>query len=192
MRQFVLQMKWSVCITIALTTLLVLVNQHVNALVLQAYQRNDPVEVDRLLGSYRAFTNGEEGSERSLVTVSSAHGQTEMLRVFLEHGGNPNTASLWGDTPLIAATRAAASPCVSLLLRSGADPNLRNPFDGDTALIAAAEKEDTAITSILLDHHASVNLRNKSGYTALKMARLSDDKPSHSVITLLKRAGECN
>ena len=62
---------------------------------------------------------------------------TNVARVLLEHGANPNCQDEEGDSPLHAAIKSRIvqdpSPYIELLLGHGADPNIRNKA-GRTAL----------------------------------------------------------
>jgi ankyrin repeat protein len=58
---------------------------------------------------------------------------------------------------------------VSLLLKSGADPNESNMF-GTTSLMAAASMANYEIIQQLLEHKAAVDLRDTEGKTALTYA----------------------
>jgi uncharacterized protein len=61
---------------------------------------------------------------------------------------------------------------VSLLLKSGSDPNESNMF-GTTSLMAAASMANYEIIQQLLEHKASVDLRDTEGKTALMYAVIS-------------------
>jgi len=61
---------------------------------------------------------------------------------------------------------------VSLLLKSGADPNEYNMF-GTTPLMAAASMANYEIIQLLLEHKTAVDLRDTEGKTALMYAVIS-------------------
>ena len=60
-------------------------------------------------------------------------GDTELVRLLLEHGADPNATDVEGRTLLHWAAEGAAAPTIELLLDHGADPTLKNA-DGDTPL----------------------------------------------------------
>jgi uncharacterized protein len=61
---------------------------------------------------------------------------------------------------------------VSLLLKSGADPNESNMF-GTTSLMAAASMANYEIVQLLVEHKTAVDLRDTEGKTALMYAVIS-------------------
>ena len=61
---------------------------------------------------------------------------------------------------------------VSLLLKSGADPNESNMF-GTTSLMAAASMANYEIIQLLVEHKTAVDLRDTEGKTALMYAVIS-------------------
>lgn len=81
-----------------------------------------------------------------------------------------------GDTALLFAAWAGKAEIVALLLKRGADVNIKN--DGDnTPLMGAAGARPTDGTRIimvdlLLEKGAAINEKNQSGKTALMMAAL--------------------
>jgi uncharacterized protein len=60
----------------------------------------------------------------------------EMARILLEHGADPNTANIQGNTPLIRASFHNSIKLCELLVEYGADVNRRN-LRGETALSAS-------------------------------------------------------
>jgi len=63
------------------------------------------------------------------------------LRMVLEHGGDPNAATIWGYTALQQSLRRDnGTPLIEPLLKFGGDPTLRNTKDGRTAMQIAARR----------------------------------------------------
>lgn len=61
----------------------------------------------------------------SVLHSAAWRGQTDIMAVLLEHGGNPNQRdSHAGETPLHAAVRGNNPEVVAQLLRAGADPHI--------------------------------------------------------------------
>jgi len=69
-------------------------------------------------------------------------------------------------TVLSWAAEKGHTTIVDSLLKSGADPNIKNNY-GNTALILAAEEGQTAIVGSLLKSGADPNIKDNSGSTAL-------------------------
>src|SRR5687767_13637085 len=64
-----------------------------------------------------------------------------------------------GSTPLYDAVQNSNKTLVELLLRHGADPNIK--VDGDTALfVAALDNKDSAIVDLLLQYGADPNVKD--------------------------------
>ena len=118
--------------------------------------------------------------------VASERGDAKMVRLLISRSADVNAVNELRQPPLLYATRAGAVEIVSLLLRSGADPNLKM-LDGEFVLREAACKGVSArITRALLKHGANPRAANNNGGTALHMAAFQD-RPD--VAKLLLRAG---
>jgi ankyrin repeat protein len=95
-------------------------------------------------------------------------GDRQAFQKMLErHPKAANRPGPGGSTPLMYAALYGDSDSVQLLLRSGADPNVRNDA-GATALMWAVE--DPGSTRLLLQHGADVNARSADGQTPLIIA----------------------
>jgi ankyrin repeat protein len=78
-----------------------------------------------------------------------------------------------GTTPLLAAVKNKHSKTVKLLLKAGAEPDLKTK-NGNTALIQAAQIGDTDCCKQLLRFGADVDAQNHTGDTALILATRFD------------------
>jgi ankyrin repeat protein len=99
--------------------------------------------------------------------MAARSGHTPVLRVLLDGGADPKSASVTGTTPLMFAAASGDVDAVSLLLERGADANAREAAREQTALMFAAAYNrvgvirvlagrgaDLAATSKVLDLHA--------------------------------------
>ena len=132
--------------------------------------------VDELLraGADVNLASGESGWTRPIV-AASANGHLEVVKLLLKSGANKyiftamqegykypeifqffidrgedvnNTQYYWGDSPLMHFSEMGNKEIVELLLKAGADVNIKNE-DGKTALILAQENNHTAIVELL-------------------------------------------
>ncbi|KAJ8131963.1 hypothetical protein O1611_g1658 [Lasiodiplodia mahajangana] len=78
--------------------------------------------------------------------------KSKIVRVLLEAGAAPDIMSRKGDTPLYIAANSRDVDSARLLLESGADVNLSNPFTGYTAIFAAYRHAE--ISRLILDYGA--------------------------------------
>jgi len=108
-------------------------------------------ELERPAGREALFEAIEAGEKQAVVKILSKRRHVKL-----------NHRELWdGETFLIEAIRAEQPEIVDLLLRHGADPNLREiggvddqdqKILGDTPLTAALELDSTEMVGILLKH----------------------------------------
>ena len=74
--------------------------------------------------------------------------RTEIVRLLLARGADPNKRNIIGVTALMLASMDDRTEIVRLLLASGADPHIQNKY-GDTALMLASRKGHTEIVRLL-------------------------------------------
>lgn len=87
----------------------------------------------------KVFLNGEETTMLHLAASNSRRVScgTSIMKQLLDSGANPNARDSYGDTPLVLVARAHTIPAMRLLLRSGANVNVRSRFSGYTPLLHA-------------------------------------------------------
>lgn len=150
-----------------------------NALV-EAVQRGD-------VGSVRArLASGTEPDGWALM-IAADHNQVAMVRLLLDAGADPDTTHEKGATTLGWAASGGHSKVVALLLKHGADVNLRDPYGESTALMSAAGSAQPQVVEHLLRAGADVNLRAIRGRTALMSAASMDDSALHAPATRCAR-----
>lgn len=74
--------------------------------------------------------------------------RAEGVRLLLHHGGNPNAANQFGQTPLMTAAWNGRVEAVRLLVEHGADPAIKDN-EGNTALALAQKRGQAAICDLL-------------------------------------------
>jgi len=126
------------------------------------------------------------GYEDGTILMAAAYlGKEDMLELLLDHGADPNLASLLtGETPLHAAAAKGFSKenlaCVKLLLERGAHPNVKAKSGiqtatyyrditvvGETPLHLAAAYGSKEMIEVLLKHGADPSLKDDRGDSPL-------------------------
>ncbi len=97
--------------------------------------------VVRKILQHPSFAAEKEQEAKELISNSLMpairNGHTEVVKILLEFGADPNKAMMDGTTVTMEAAYLRENATLKLLLDAGADPNNRNDF-GSTALIKAA------------------------------------------------------
>ncbi|XP_053907168.1 ankyrin repeat domain-containing protein 34A [Cuculus canorus] len=124
-------------------------------------------------------------SEGSALQRAAAQGKFRLARLLLEGGAYVNEGDGAGQTPLMAACRAAYAEqprMVRYLLENGADPNIPDKA-GKTALMhACAERAGPAVAAVLLAHGADPSARDHAGASALVYALNGGDRETLRVL----------
>ncbi|MDR2102080.1 MAG: ankyrin repeat domain-containing protein [Treponema sp.] len=94
-------------------------------------------------------------------------GQAQALVLFLEAGFSPNIRNKSGVPLLSLAARTGNRHMVNILLKAGAEVNLRAEDRGSSALIDGAMGKHSGIVEDLLAAGADVNIKSKDGQSAL-------------------------
>jgi ankyrin repeat protein len=101
-----------------------------------------------------------------------SYGHSEVVKLLLEHGANPNAAAVVGQpgvTSLMIAAGRGETEIVSLLLKQKADPNLLDA-EGNTALWNAIHARKVDVVKLLLANGANPDQPNFDGYPPLVLA----------------------
>ena len=104
-------------------------------------------------------------NSRGQTPLSLAREDTEMLRLLLRLGADPNTPSSDGSRPLHSAIAENDNEAVELLLRHKADPNLLSNGCSPLERALLSYGYDNMIR--LLDHGANPNIEMRHGVTPL-------------------------
>lgn len=95
---------------------------------------------------------------------------------FVEFSNLTNLTPFLGLTPLMLAAIEKRNEYVEILLKYGANPNLRDDKSGRTALFHAVENDSTKIINMLLQHRADPKLNNFLGLCPIDAAVTATDK----------------
>ncbi len=85
--------------------------------------------------------------------------QTDIARLLINAGANPNAETRYGLTPLIQAAMNGNSEMISMLLDAGADANAMTPA-GDNAILNASKTGAAEGVLALIEAGANVNSRD--------------------------------
>lgn len=144
----------------------------------------------RLLLSRGAAVNATQVEGRTAVYQAAVlGGGNAVLRLLLEHGGNPSTPILNGQTPLSVAAARGDTEAMGLLIEKGADVDAKNGA-GNTALMAAATNGNPRAVQLLLERGADAKVHSKLGETPLGNASTAGSVDT--VKMLLDRGADVN
>ncbi|KAL8939963.1 MAG: hypothetical protein Q9216_003069 [Gyalolechia sp. 2 TL-2023] len=116
-----------------------------------------------------AKLDNADSMERTSLSWAAQRGQVETVRLFLEHGADPNSKTSTNGTILHYAAQANTPDCLLLLIKAGA--RITQNSRGYTALhYAATGHDDLTYIKPLLDHGAGIDTRTYVGKTALSLA----------------------
>ncbi|XP_054997104.1 85/88 kDa calcium-independent phospholipase A2 isoform X2 [Sorex araneus] len=113
----------------------------------------------------------------------------EMARMLLKRGGDVNSTSSAGNTPLHVAVMRDRFECVMVLLTHGANANARGEH-GNTPLHLAMSKDNMELVKALIVFGAEVDTPNDFGETPVLMAsKLHKVVTRRALLTLLRTVG---
>ncbi|KAJ1385642.1 ankyrin repeat-containing domain protein, partial [Ochromonadaceae sp. CCMP2298] len=110
----------------------------------------DLARVRELVSTFPDLVNMKESEHGNVALhVAASKGNEHMSNLLLSLGAN----DIFGNSPLHYAVDKKRDKLVELLIRCGADVNLRD-YRGNTPLHAACANNDIDIVRLLLLHHA--------------------------------------
>jgi ankyrin repeat protein len=159
-----------------------------------AIEQHDTSRVTELLAG-GADPNAPEAKPLGLrplhvaINELSFGGGLDVLLALLKHGADANAWNVKQDvTPLLLAVFEDQPAAVEVLLKAGADPNVRSS-EGDRPLWVCVSRGDLSMASLLLEAGAARTINEwggPTGYTAIGLAAKQLDIP---MIKLLLDAG---
>jgi hypothetical protein len=148
------------------------------------------IDIDQPVGPY---------NKRALVEAILVPRDPEnhVLEVLLSAGADTEVADDAQGTPLWHAVEARCEPAVRLLIRAGANVDVRSSLKGrsQTLLQYAVDQENVPMVSLLIDAGADVNAHDANGVTVWGYAinaftdRSGNIERPHLIIDRLRQAG---
>ncbi|KAK4291833.1 hypothetical protein Pmani_035357 [Petrolisthes manimaculis] len=105
-----------------------------------------------------------------------------VLKVLIENGANVNHLDDDGTSALIKASKKNHVEEVQVLLRAGANPDIRESNYGDTALGWASASGYTGVVRELVAVGTNLNLKNNNDVTPLLLATIKNHIPAAQVL----------
>ena len=121
--------------------------------------------------------------------VCKEHTNPEIIRLFLDHGGNVHSRNKSGETPLhIMAQHRANYDCLELLIDAGANPDAQDN-DGCTPLMDAVRHPQAMMRKELilnLAENSDTSIKNNAGKTAYDLAKENQAFNDETLLLFLK------
>jgi E3 ubiquitin-protein ligase HACE1 len=111
-------------------------------------------------------------AQSTLLCITSRGGSSELFRILLEYGADPNAKTQKGDTPLICAARNGHVECLEHLLGLGVDVDGRG-HRGWTALHWASLNGRYEIAATLVAYGADIDCLTDDGASCIFLGCLS-------------------
>ena len=124
---------------------------------LGAVERGDSLTVEQMIKTGTDPTGPRKaivqytGYDSTTLIMAVSFGHTEVAKILLQSGVDPDESQMGGITALMIASRGGYTEIVKLLLAHHANPNLKSEF-GTTALDQARKAKRKVIEKLLLEY----------------------------------------
>lgn len=143
----------------------------VTSISLLAAVNDNNLELAKKLIASGADANQTDSYGNSLLIISAANGDSEMVRLLLNSGANIHAVdSSMKGTALHAASYLGYPAVMKVLIEYGIDLNAQGPYNGYSALHDAVVQNNIEGVKLLVDASAQLNTRSKYGDTPLELA----------------------
>ena len=136
-----------------------------------------------------ADPNRLDANGDAAIHLATRMGQTETIRILLEHHASVDILNKWGATSLTIAVDSGCLPCAYELLAGGADPNFRHDKRDEFMIHKATRSGSPELVTALLKGGADPNVHRTDGQTPLHVVAAADVYRSPIVARLLLEHG---
>ena len=157
-----------------------------NQSALMAACQNNYLAIVQLLLQAGANPNLQRNDGTTALHIACGNGRLESAQTLLQFKANPNIQNRNGVTPLMMAILYKYHNIVELLVKSGANVDLKDNGDGNTALIDAVHFGNPVVIATLLKAKANVNIQDDHGWTALFIASFKGDEETVKQLLIYK------
>ncbi|KAF2359591.1 Ankyrin repeat-containing domain [Trinorchestia longiramus] len=148
----------------------------------------------KLLLEFNSNPNKRTPKGTPVISQLVASGEPDLVSLILDKGADIEATGPSGETALLTAVHYKQVPCLKVLLKRGANPNVKS-LDGNSAIMWAAGRSNgigspkcLAAVKSLLEYGADPSVPNDRGYTPLMAAALI--RESETVRTLIKAGAD--
>ncbi|MGB3694723.1 MAG: ankyrin repeat domain-containing protein [Spirulinaceae cyanobacterium] len=112
-------------------------------------------------------------------------GKIEMVQLLIQAGADVNAWNLDHDSnPLLMAMWSGHEDIVSLLLKAGANPNIKDN-EGNSPLRLSVEEENIEMVKLLLSHGAKETIDETGGFGGMNALGIAVNKLNIPIIKIL-------
>lgn len=144
-------------------------DQELSRKLFNAVNQNRSDEIEGLIMSGANVNYAASDNRVTPLILASQNGNTDIVRILLNHNANVNATKKTGTTALMWAAINNHGEVLDLLLDYGAKVDQAD-IDGNTALIFAAHKGHTEIVKNLLFRGSNPDHKGFKGKTAVQVA----------------------
>lgn len=137
------------------------------------------IKLLRLLLSKGLDANSQSDAGTPLIWAAG-HGQTDAVKVLLEHNADPNIETDDNITAVLSSTAAGSLSCLELLIQEGAKVNVT--AGGATPLHIAADNGSPDIINCLLKAGADPNIPDEDGLKPVQVAAARGDRNAVEIL----------
>ena len=154
---------------------------------LVAAVNNNDLELSKQLIENGVDVNQIDNSGDSLLLVSSARGQSKIVKLLLDSGADIHAVdSSMKATALHAAAYLRHPEVMKILIEYGININAQGPINGYTALHDAVWQNNVEGVRLLVNAGARLDIKGNNGYTPLDLGKKSGRQEIVAILSAQK------
>jgi ankyrin repeat protein len=162
-----------------------------------AINHNAPIECVEFLLNLHIDIHEEDMYGKTALTYATIYGRSDVVKLLLQHGANPNFIDNQGNSALLYAARHHTEniiPVIHLLLHEGADLHFLDANGRDALTCSIVSSKCINIVTTLIQAGSDLNRKDKYGWAPLFYAMKSESPEFalKSVVELLLGGSDVN